>query len=322
MSEEIEKKGNKSGGAYIAIILILFVGVGFMVFKWKSVAGELTDAQNIIKEQNVNMTAMNKLLREFMGDTSADLEENFTLMLADYKELKKHGNSEQNAKIAQQEQEIQNLLADVKRGNMNASELRKARKEIETMREIMRGYVYEIDELQTLNLHLRNDLDQTTTQLTQTTADRDTYKTEAERLTTKVKEGQRLTVINSSFSSMAMKQSIGNEMKETNRAKNAVQVQTSFTIGKNAITDPGDKTIYMQVIGPGNKTLQNNFSGIVETEKGNVPFSSKRTIDYQNQSIDVGMFYSLRNEELDKGNYTVNIYCQGQLIGNDSFTLK
>ncbi len=322
MSEEFEKSGSKSGGAYIAIILILILTVGFFVFKWTSTSSELTNAQNIIKEQTVNMKAMNKTLREFMGDTSDDLEENFTAMLADYQELKKHGNSEQNAKIAQQEEEIQRLLDDVKRGKMNASELRKARKEIETLREIMRGYVYEIDSLQTLNLNLRNDLDQTTTQLTQTTLDRDTYKTEAERLTTKVKEGQKLTVIKSSFQSMAMKQSLGNEMKETNRAKNAVQVQSSFTIGKNAITDPGDKTIYMQVIGPDNKTLQNNFSGIVETESGNVAFSNKRSIDYQNQSIDVTMFYSVRNEELSKGNYVVNIYCQGQLIGTDSFTLK
>ena len=118
-----------------------------------------------------------------------------------------------------------------------------------------------------------------------------------------------------------MQQTIANNFKETNRAKSVVQIESQFTIGKNAITDPGEKTVYMQVIGPDNKTLQNTLSGVVETEGGNVPYSHKRSIDYQNASVDMLMTYSVRSE-LSKGTYKVNIYCQGQLIGSDSFTLK
>lgn len=323
MSDEIEKSQKKGNGAYIAIILILLIAVGGMTYLWSSTDKKLTDASNTIKQQNADMEAMNDMLADYVGDMSNDLRTDFMRMLSDYDELKKNGTPAQNEEIAKQQQEIQKLLDELNSSKkINASTIARLRRENDELRSIMRGYVYEIDSLNTLNLSLRNDLDDKTTKLAKTTEERDTYQQKADALDEKVKAGQKLVVISSSFSSMAMKQSILNEMKETNRAKNAVQIQSSFTIGKNAITDPGEKTVYMQIVGPDNKTLQNSFSGVVETESGNVPYSNKRSIDYQNQSIDVTMFYGLRNEELDKGNYKINIYCQGQLIGTDSFTLK
>lgn len=326
MSEEIENSQKKTGGAYIAIILLLLIAVGAMTYMWTSTSSELTNAQNDIKQQNADMKAMNDMMKDYVGDMSTDLRQNFMTMLSDYDQLMENGTPEQNKAIAEQKQRISELLTQMddmeSKNKLNASYISKLKRENTELRNIMKGYVYEIDSLQTLTLALRDDLDQKTTSLVKTTQDRDNLQLKSDQLTEKVKEGQKLIAIGSSFTTMAMKQSLTNDMKETNRAKNAVQIQSSFSIGKNPITDAGEKTVYMQIIGPDNKTLQNTFSGIVETEKGNVAYSNKRTIDYQNQSIDVTMFYSLRNEELDKGNYKVNIYCQGQLIGSDSFTLK
>jgi hypothetical protein len=36
----------------------------------------------------------------------------------------------------------------------------------------------------------------------------------------------------------------------------------------------------------------------------------------------MAIYYDLRGEEAPKGNYSVKIYCEGQLVGKDSFTLK
>lgn len=326
MSEEIVENKKKGNGAYIAIILLLLIGIGVVFFAWTSTRSELTKANDVVDRQNKQMKEMNEALSEYLGSDSDDLRANFVNMLKDYDQLMEMGTPEQNEKIAAQKAEIEKLIVELddmkSKNKMNIGYISKLKRENDELRSIMRGYVYEIDSLNTLNLTLRNDLDATTTELVQTTQDRDNLQVKADELTEKVKAGQRLTVIKSSFDSKAMKQTITNNMKETNRAKNAVQVQSGFTIGKNAITEAGEKTVYMQVVGPDNKTLQNSLSGVVETEGGNVPYSAKRSIDYQNQSIDVVMYYSLRSEELDKGMYKVNIYCQGQLIGSDSFTLK
>ncbi|MDB3905872.1 hypothetical protein OAK35_03185 [Crocinitomicaceae bacterium] len=321
MSEEIVNN-KKSNGAYIAIIIILLVGIGALFFAWNNVQGELVDANNTVKKLDNDKKELNAVIAKYIGSDSKDLKANLNQMLANYDQLAEMGTPEQNAEIAQQKARIEELLSELDSNKkLNYYTISKLKRENDELRDIMRGYVYEIDSLNTLNLSLRNDLDETSTALEETTIDRDNLQVKADALDEKVKAGQKLTVIKSSFASRAMKQTITNNFKETNKAKNAVRVESEFTIGKNAITDAGEKTVYMQIVGPDKKTLQNTLSGIVETESGNVPYSHKRTIDYQNASVDMLMTYSVRSE-LGKGTYKVNIYCQGQLIGVDSFTLK
>ncbi|PWL30527.1 MAG: hypothetical protein DCO96_06005 [Fluviicola sp. XM-24bin1] len=321
MSEEIVNN-KKSNGAYIAIILILFIGVGVMFWAWNNVRGELVKSNNTVKKLDRQKKELNAVLAKYIGSDSDDIRANLKQMLTNYDELMTMGTPEQNAEIAKQKERIEQLMAELDSNKkMSYYTISKLKRENNELRDIMRGYVYEIDSLNTLNLSLRNDLDQTTTALEETTVDRDNLQVKADELTEKVKAGQKLTVIKSSFASRGMKQTITNNFKETSRAKNTVRIESEFTIGKNAITDPGEKTVYMQVVGPDNKTLQNTLSGVVETEGGNVPYSHKRTIDYQNASVDMLMTYSVRST-LGKGTYKVNIYCQGQLIGSDSFTLK
>jgi hypothetical protein len=78
----------------------------------------------------------------------------------------------------------------------------------------------------------------------------------------------------------------------------------------------------MQVIGPDGQTLQSKANYILETENGSVAYSERKEIDYQNEAIDLIIYYSLKGEGLQKGVYKVNIYCDGNLIGTDSFSLK
>ena len=78
----------------------------------------------------------------------------------------------------------------------------------------------------------------------------------------------------------------------------------------------------MQVINPDGKTMQTKSSNTVQTDLGNIAYSDKKEIDYQNERIDLAIYYDLKGEEALKGNYKVKIYCEGNLIGTDSFTLK
>ena len=60
----------------------------------------------------------------------------------------------------------------------------------------------------------------------------------------------------------------------------------------------------------------------METEDGSVAYTEKKEIDYQNKAIDISIYYDIREDNLAKGNYKVYIYCNENLIGSDSFTLK
>lgn len=60
----------------------------------------------------------------------------------------------------------------------------------------------------------------------------------------------------------------------------------------------------------------------MNTDNGEQFYSDKKDIDYNNQAIDLTIYYDLKGQELMKGNYKVKIFCEGQMIGTDSFTLK
>jgi hypothetical protein len=219
-----------------------------------------------------------------------------------------------------QKERIKELLDQVERGKYTAHQLFLMKKENETLRGIMKSYVYQIDSLNTLNLKLTSNLDSTKTILKSTKQERDDYKTKAEHSAEQVKKGSRLSAYG--FSSGALKLKLNNTTTETTKAKGVVQIKSSFTIGENPLTDTGKKTVYMQIVGPDGKTLQSRSGNIIEVESGSVPYSDKKDIDYKNQSVDLAIYYNMNGEEAEKGNYKVKIYCQGQLIGSDSFTLK
>ena len=78
----------------------------------------------------------------------------------------------------------------------------------------------------------------------------------------------------------------------------------------------------MQVIDPSGKTIQLRSGNLTTIGSKQVPYTNSREINYSGSRIDVAIYQDLNEMKVSKGNYKVKIYCQGQLIGTDSFTLK
>ena len=316
---EIQSEQKKGNGAFIAIIIILLLGLAAMAYMWSAKNSQLNECSNNNKLLNTDMEGMNEMMSGYVGCMTNDLKTDFKRMLSTYDALLEKDASKADS-INKQKEEIQLLLEKVERGNLNARQLFSARKEIETMKVIMRGYIVQIDSLNTLNLRLTNNLDSTNSVLAVTKGDRDKYKSDAEISAAKVKVGSKLQAYG--FSSSGLKMKLNNTTDETTKAKNTVQIKVGFTISENPITNPGKKTVYLQVLTPDGKTLQSSSSNILETDNGAVAYSDKKDIDYQNERIDMSIYYNLNGQQIEKGNYKVKIFCQNQLIGTDSFTLK
>ena len=164
------------------------------------------------------------------------------------------------------------------------------------------------------------NLDQTTEKLSTTETERDLYKKDADDKTEQVRKGSILQAYG--FTTTGMRLKLNKSVKATSKAKQTVQIKSSFTIGQNPITSAGDKVVYLQVVNPSGKTLQFRTNQVFKTDNGTLPYSEKRTINYQNKSIGVAIFYDLRGKKLSKGVYKSKVYCDGNLIGTDTFTLK
>lgn len=321
MSESNFQQDNKKGnGAFIAIILLLLLSLGVMAYLWSAKNSQLNDCNNKNTLLEADMDAMNQMMAGYVDNMSNDLRKDFQNMMETYDALMQKDKSSRDS-IMVQKRKIQELIDEISSNKkMSASQILQLRKENETLRKIMKSYVMQIDSLNTLNLKLESNLETTKNELNQTTSQRDQYRQEAETNAAQVKKGQKLSAFN--FSSGGLRMKLNNTTESTNRAKSVVQIKSSFTISENPLTPPGNKTVYMQIIDPSGKTLQSRSSNVVSTDLGTIAFSDKKDIDYNNERVDVSIYYDVKGEDLQGGNYKVKIYVDGQLIGTDSFTLK
>jgi hypothetical protein len=262
---------------------------------------------------------MEAALSGYTGSMKKDLKQDLQQMLRNYNKLIEKDATKADSLNAQKAQ-ITQLLQKLDRSKMTARDLVKARKENETLRGIMRSYARTIDSLNTLNIDLGSRLEETNVRLSTTTNERDTYRQQAEESQQQVKKGSKLQAYN--IQSEALKQRLNNSMEITDKAKNAVQFRSSFTLSENVLSNAGRKNVYLQITGPGGQVLQGSSNFVTETENGSTAYSQRKEVDYQNQALDLTIYYELKGEEAAKGTYKVRIYCEGILIGTDSFALK
>jgi ABC-type lipoprotein release transport system permease subunit len=184
MSEYMETP-KKSNMPFIVIIAILFIGVAVLAVMLSRANSQLDDMTNENLTLKADMEMMNEMMAPFIGDNVSDnLLKDFNNMLNDYDKIIKEGRPEDQDAMKEQQDKIQGLITELetakKNGRVSGALIAKLNRENETLRTIMKGYIKQIDELNTKNLQLTSDLDKTSSELTNTKSERDQFKQEAE----------------------------------------------------------------------------------------------------------------------------------------------
>ena len=318
-----EQTTNKSNGIFIIIITLLLLGLAVMAYFFSKKNNQLNLCINENTSLKTDMSGMNEMMTGYVGSMSNDLTKDFQNMLNTYDELIKKDKTKADS-LNIQKDKILSLMSDLEKskrnGTLKAQDIARLNKENTTLRSIMKSYVYQIDSLNTLNLKLNTELKQTSTKLESTQSERDNYKKEAEIKTEQVKLGAKLQAFN--FNTTGLKMKLNNTTEATNKARNCIQIQSSFTLSENPLNTAGNKTVYLQITDPNGKILQAKPNYIIETENGSIAFSDKKEINYQNKQLDMSIYYDFGSNEALKGNYKVKVYCDGFIAGTDSFVLK
>jgi len=261
-----ENKQPASNVLMYSIIGLLLIGIATMTFLWSSKRSELNQCQNDNLVLKSDMEGMNKMLEGYVGGLSNDLKTDFKNMLDTYDQLIEMDRSKADS-LNKQKAQISQLLTQLNTNKkLSARELFNLKKENEVLRSIMRGYVKQIDSLHTLNTKLTSVLDETNNKLTETTTERDSYKKDAEQKSEQLKKGAKLQAYG--FKSEALRMKLNNTTEPTTKAKNAIQMRSSFTIGENQISSSGRKAIYLQIIAPSGEILQSKANYVMNTENG------------------------------------------------------
>ncbi|MFD1553604.1 hypothetical protein DNU06_16135 [Putridiphycobacter roseus] len=324
MSEITEyQEKSKKNGLYLLIIIALLLLSGFLGWKLSSKNKTINELTFQNKELSSERDEMSELLYDQGLAAGEDLKENLQNMLADYETMEAL-NTNLNDSILREKDKIVNLLGELEKEKGNkkyyARKVFKLEKETETLRSIMKDYVRTIDSLNTENLTLRTDLTNTRNDLTTVIQDRDDLQSKAETLSRQVSEGAKLSAL--SIVSEGIRERNTGSYKETDRASRATHIRSCFTIAANKISEAGNKTVYMRVLDQNGNVLYSSNGNSFATEGGkSMVYSDKKTINYQKEVIDVCIFYKLTSE-IEKGNYTAELWCEGAKIGKNSFTLK
>lgn len=318
-STQTSEPKRKGTGGYIAVIILLLIGLGVMFWLLSAEKSKVSECGDAKTKLEADMSGMNQMMEGYVGNMSNDLKTDFQNMLKTYDALLEKDKTQADS-INAQKARIEELIQQVEKGKMTAYQLYELRKENETLRKIMKGYVVQIDSLNTLNIQLTSELDSTSTQLNLTKDERDKIQELAEQQGETIDKAKKLQAYN--FSSGALRGKLNGTVTATTKARNSVQLKSSFTISENSVTSKGNKAVYLQITDPNGKIFQKRASNVISTESGDVSFTDMKTINYTGSRIDVAIYYDLNDQKIDKGNYKVKIYCQGQMIGSDSFSLK
>jgi len=146
------------------------------------------------------------------------------------------------------------------------------------------------------------------------------FKKQNKDLQKKVALGAVLQASNITVSAIRIRNS--GSQSETTRASKTNMVKACFSLLENKLSKAGDKDIYIRVIDQNNKTLlSENPIKIINSNGENISLSSKRTVNYQNENMDICIYHEIIGK-VEAGDFKVEIYNDGFLIGGSSFALR
>jgi hypothetical protein len=91
-------------------------------------------------------------------------------------------------------------------------------------------------------------------------------------------------------------------------------MRVDFDLTANELAEPGEKSIYVRIIGPDGYLLASSSDVILFNFEGDeMRASAVRKVDYENESVPVSIFY---DDTFTKGTYSVEIYVDGRLSGS------
>ena len=309
-----EKKKSKLP---LVLNILLILSVGFLAFK----ISELTKKNHQFKQELFSLVKeneeMNQIIinQDIVSDADqTNLKENLKMLLFSYDSLEEN-NSVAIDSINSQRFKINALLEKVekldKKSKKDWRQIYKLKKEAETLRGIMKGYIHTIDSLNTLNINLSNDLTDKTKKLNSVSSQNKKIKKQNEALQKQVAIGAVLQINNVLSSGIRIRNS--GTQSETTRASKTNMIKTCFSVVENKfLRITNEDGILLEAPTP---------LSIKDKDQKKINMSSKRTINYQNENTDLCIYYEVDNS-IEAGNYKIEIFAEGFLIGKTSLGLR
>ncbi len=258
------------------------------------------------KQANLDMQELAELDKKEMENEY----ERFTLQ---YSEMKtKINNDSIIAQLTQEQLRTQQLLEELKQVKANdAREITRLKKELATVRAVLRDYVMQIDSLNRQNERLQAENTRVKEELSNRESQIAGLSSEKASLSEKVAIAAQLDATNIRMSL------INKRGKESKKIKDAKTVEVNFTITRNVTATNGNRTVYVRIQTPGGNTLSGG--GSFNYENRSLQYTMRKNVEYTGEETAVVTYWTV-SQMLEAGDYRVSIFVDGNMIGSRTFS--
>ena len=260
----------------------------------------------------------NREMQELAELDKQEMENEYEQFALQYSEMKTQINNDSIvAQLSAEQEKTQRLLAELRQLKADDAnhvrEITRLKKELATVRAVLRSYVIEIDSLNRLNQNLQEENTRVKAQYQEATQQIEGLNTEKQSLSEKVAIAAQLDAIGISM------QGKDKRGKNTENASKCKTIAVNFALAKNVTASNGMKTVYVRITSPTGSLLGN--AGSFNYENKTLQCSMKKAVEYGGQETPVTLFWNV-DQALVGGTYQVSIFADGNMIGSRSFSLK
>lgn len=259
----------------------------------------------------------NSEMQELFAIEKEELESEYSSFALQYDELKvRITNDSLQYKLEQEKLRTQQLLEELKQTKAdNAAEITRLKKELKTVRAVLRSYVIQIDSLNAINEGLKKENKRVTEKYREATKTIDELSTAKEELS-------QIVTLASQLDAAGIKMSLLKKNgKEVSKLKRAKQIEIKFTITKNITTETGNKTVYARIIQPSQEVLTKSTSNTFTYEDREIGYSMRKHIEYTGEEQEVTMYWDVE-EYLQPGTYRIYLFADGVMIGEANYEFE
>lgn len=285
----------KTNKILLITVLVLLVGaIGALVYLNYHQRNEMQELVEIIEiEKEELQEEYENLAIEFDGYSQMDIQ-NDSLQDLLYRE----------------QQRVQDLLEELRITKVtNARRISELKKELATVRTVLKDYVRQVDSLNATNARL-------TEENIIVRAENEQVKTENTQLTnlnTQLTETvTRAAMLELTDCTCTM---LNKNDRKTRMVSQVTKLQFDYTIAKNITCERGLKDLYVRVITPNGVLMNEAESKRFPFESDSIAYSITQQFEYSGEQY-MGTVYLPITEEVEQGFYTIDFFCDGNLIGS------
>ncbi len=289
--ERKEKKGPRTLMTVLAILAALLALVlGYLLYQRSSLVRQLEVEKADLAQQMVQ------------------LQSDFSALSSDYESIN-HQLDTSREQVAQLIEKLNKTQAT------NRAKIRQYEKELGTLRSIMKGYIVQIDSLNSLNKKLTADAAAARREAAESRRANEELTQQVESLSSQVNAGK---ILKARAISLATFYSNDKQGDRHNRVRYMV---ANLTLVENSLADHGPVRVYVRVKDPDGVLLMNNESTEFTVDGATMQATASREVDYEGQEVDLSIYINDTGEFI-KGVYTLEVFTEKSLLGRAECMLR